>query len=228
LSAISISKLSAALALSALAALALTACGGGGSSTSSTQAQGSTATTTTPAAATTKAAQTSHSSSGSSAKQEGSASFRVKVGDNSIPDFGSEATTAERKIAGAALATYLRARSNGDWSAACSYLLPTVRTQLEKLAGAYKGKLKGCAGVLAALEAHTPPVVRADALGHSLAALRIKDGHGFALYYGPHNQKYVMPMSEEGSAWKVGQLAPIAYPLGSQPQGSSSQPSTSP
>jgi hypothetical protein len=223
--------LSAVLALTALASVALTACGGGSGASSSAQSSSS-ATSATAASpkSTTAAAGTysSRSSPRSSAKQEGSASFRVKSGDNSIPDFGSEAATSERKLAGAALAAYLRARSKGDWSAACSYLLPTVRTQLEKLAGASKGKVKGCTGVLAALEAHTPPIARADALGHSLAALRIKDGHGFALFYGPHNQKYVMPMSEEGGAWKVGQLAPIAYPLGSQPQGSSSQPSTSP
>ncbi len=96
------------------------------------------------------------------------------------------------------------------WPAPTS--LSTVRTQLETLAEASKGKLKGCAGVLAALEAHTPPVARADTLSHGLAALRIKGVRAFALFYGPHNQQYMMPMSEEGGAWKVGQLAPIRLP----------------
>ena len=56
------------------------------------------------------------------------------------------------------------------------------------------------------------------ALRGPILTLRIKGQSGFALFYGLHRQKYVMPMAREGGAWKVTQLAPIAYPLGSETQ----------
>ena len=188
----------------------------------------STTTAQTPSATTTKQSGSTHVASRASAKREGSAPFRVKVGDNSIPDFGSEAATSDRSRAAAALAAYLTARAKGDWSAACPYLAIPVRAQLERLASASKGKVKGCAAALTALEAGSPPAARADVFTHGLAALRLKGGHGFALFYGPHTQQYVMPLASEGGAWRFTQLAPIAYPLGTQPSGSPSQTPTTP
>jgi hypothetical protein len=50
-----------------------------------------------------------------------------------------------------------------------------------------------------------------------LAALRVKGDKAFALFYGPHAQQYMMPMVREGGAWKVTQLAPMAYPPAGSP-----------
>jgi len=47
-----------------------------------------------------------------------------------------------------------------------------------------------------------------------VAALRVKGKGAFALFHGPNASKYVMPMVNEGGAWKMSQLAPVAYPLG--------------
>jgi hypothetical protein len=44
-------------------------------------------------------------------------------------------------------------------------------------------------------------------------ALRVKGKSAFVLFDGPKASKYVMPMLSEAGAWKVSQLAPLAYPL---------------
>ena len=85
----------------------------------------------------------------------GAASFRAPSGDNSIPDYGSEAPPSERERAAVALAAFLRARAGGDWATACTYLAATTRTQLERLLGGAKAKAGGCARVLAELSKST-------------------------------------------------------------------------
>ena len=216
-----------------LAASLLAGCGGGSSaattaaaSVASTPAATSTAasTTTTTSTATTaqptaqapqREAPPSVAASGSSSGG-GAASFREPHADNSIPDFGAEATASERARATAALTAFLNARASGEWPKACPYLARATRTQLERFGGAAKGASKGCGAALAALsggDAHSAGSSHAETLAGSVAALRVKGNSAFALYRGPSASKYVMPMVKQGGAWKVGQLAPIAYPL---------------
>ncbi|HWW67762.1 MAG TPA: hypothetical protein VNY83_07230 [Solirubrobacterales bacterium] len=213
--------------LALLAAAALAACGGGGSSTASTT---STAATSGPSASATTPpppvgasgrsggrSSGTHSSSGAAPvnpNSKGSAGFVAPTGDNSIPNFGAEAASADRSRAEVALRAYLAARARGDWPAACSGLAASVRKQVQAFAGAAKGKAKGCAPLYKALSAGAPAAARANAFTHGLASLRVKGQSGFALFYGPHSQKYVMPMTSEGGKWRMTQLAPIAYPLG--------------
>jgi hypothetical protein len=142
------------------------------------------------------------------------APFLVPTGDNSIPTYGSEASGSQRSEATTALHSYLQARAGGDWGTACSHMAATVQKQLALLASASKGKAKGCAAAYAALSARVPVAARANPLSGGLASLRIKGDKAFALFYGPHNQKYMMPMAREGGAWKVNQLDPIPYPIG--------------
>jgi hypothetical protein len=235
----------APLLAAALAAVGLAACGGGGSSTSTSAAgvattptaaapattgattpttstattPASTATATTPTA-TTKPAETTPrpsttSTSPSGGSGGGAASFRAPSGDNSIPDYGSEAPASERERAATALAAFLRARANGEWSTACTYLSAATRTQFERLLGSVKAKASGCARVLAELSKGSAAHAETLTLTAGVAALRIKGTSAFALFHGPKGSKYVMPMRNEGGAWKMSQLAPLPYPLGS-------------
>jgi hypothetical protein len=221
-----------------LAAVGLAACGGGGSSTSTPAASAAstpattpsvstpatTATATTPTAAT-KPAETaprpststsSSSSSSSGGSGGGAAGFRATSGDNSIPNYGSEAPPSERERATAALAGFLRARASGEWPKACTYLAVATRTQLERLLGGAKAKTGGCAQVLAQLSKDSAAShAETLTLAGGVAALRIKGTSAFALFHGPKGSKYVMPMRNEGGAWKMSQLAPLPYPLGS-------------
>jgi hypothetical protein len=217
------------LALALLAAAGLAACGGGGSSNSTSAQGGSTPTATRasapgsgsenagkqPAAGKASGSKGSSGSASGGTSSEGSASFRAPTADNSIPNFGAEAPTSQRSRAAAVLAGFLAARARGDWPMACTYLSSSTRAGVQRFSGAAKRKAS-CGALLAALSGSSPAATRADTFVHGLASLRIKGTSGFALFYGPHNQKYVIPMVNEGGAWKVGQLAPIAYPLGSE------------
>lgn len=225
------SKHALLLLAAAVPAGGLAACGEGSGTTASTptpSVASAPATTSAPAAATPMSTATipatpsttattpragSSSGSASSGSGGGAASFRAPRGDNSIPNFGSEAPASERARASAALSAFLRARAGRDWTQACSYLAATTRKQLETFTKASKGKIVGCGPVLAALS--TGSAATRVTLAGGVAALRIKGNSAFALFRGPHNSKYVMPMLSEGGAWKVGRPAPIAYPLGS-------------
>ena len=81
----------------------------------------------------------------------------VPRGDNSIPTYGAEPSASHRSTATAALAAYLKARTTGDWSAACQRMATAVHKQLVLLVGpASKGKAEGCAEAYAALSARVP------------------------------------------------------------------------
>ena len=80
-------------------------------------------------------------------------------------------------------------------------------------AGAAAGATRSCAKVLAALS-RGPASIRADTLTGGLAVLRVQGTIAFALWHGPGASKYVMPMRNEGGAWKVTEFAPLPYPLG--------------
>ncbi len=209
--------------LAVLSTVGLAACGEGSGSTASTattSAASTPATTSAPAASTptaTAPAPTTPTTTNSkpaptpapsSASGGGAASFRAPHADNSVPNFGAEAPNSDRARASAALSAFLRARAAGDWSTVCSYLARPTRKQLERLAGASKD----CGTVLAGLSKGGES--SAETLTGGVVALRIKGDSAFALYHGSHNSKYVMPMVNEGGAWKMSQLAPLAYPLG--------------
>ena len=200
-----------------LALVGLAACGGG-SSASTTQSAGSTMTNSAPSATTKTAthppAAKASGSSGSVPAGGGAVAFRMRGADNSIPDYGEEASAAERSAAGTALAAYLRALAKGQWPEACPHMASSMRRSLERLASTAK-RLKGagCAGDLKALVGSIASV-RADPLTGALAAFRVKGTQAFALFYGPRGQKYYIPMVSEGGAWRVTQIAPDAYPLG--------------
>ncbi len=143
------------------------------------------------------------------------APFLVRKGDNSIPTYGSESSSGERGGAEANLRAYLDARASGDWSAACDQMAATVQKQLALLAGASQPSAKGCAAAYAKLSSRIPAKARANPLTGSLTAFRVKSPHAFALFYGPKRQEYMMPMVSEGGAWRVNQLEPIPWPIGS-------------
>jgi len=218
-----------ALLIALSLALGLSACGGGGSSTASTTAGGpppaatGASTPTRPPAKPTasKSSPSRRFSAYAAARRDagGGAGFVERGGDNSIPDYGSESSGSQKTEATAALRAFLAARAGGDWSVACSYLAARIYKQLEALVGAAGSKVKGCAGSYAMLGSRIPAAQRANPLRGALAAMRVNGENAFALFYGPHHQKYMMPMVHEGGAWKAGQLDPVPYPPGAPSAG---------
>jgi hypothetical protein len=207
-----------ALALAALLALGLAACGGDSSSTAGSSAavqetQEATGATTEDHGSDKSGGGRGGSADSSSASGKGSAGFRTPGGDNSIQNFGGEADSAEIEAATAALSGYLAARAKGDWAESCADLAKATVAPLAQLASSSpRLKGKGCGAILGALEGRAPASTRVNTLTGPIASLRAEGERGFALYHGPHGVDYFVPMVREGGSWKVGALAPSEFP----------------
>ena len=137
----------------------------------------------------------------------------VSGGDNSVQEYGVEAGESARREASIALATYLSARAEGNWSAACSLLARQPIEQLEKLAG-HKA---GCAEVLAGTAKGTQ-----SQPGSAITEVLSLRGEGdisgdpsYLIFTGPPGQTlFSMPMYLQGGAWKVGLAQPSELPVG--------------
>jgi hypothetical protein len=219
----------AATVLAVLVVLgALTGCGGGGGDTTTATAPAPSRAETTPSEHTagappSKASRPTPKKSsepGSAATPApkpgaaGSSEFVAPGGDNSIPNFGTEADARDRALAGGALERYLTAREKGDWGAMCSGLAGKAASELEMVIKGSNGKLKSCAAVLAVFVGKSPASSRRSPFRDEITALRMKGGGAFALFHGTHDTDYVMTMQKHGSQWKVTQIAPSAYPIG--------------
>lgn len=137
----------------------------------------------------------------------GAAEFRVPGGDNSVQEFGAEASRSELEQAGAALHGFLDARAAGEWSKACTYLTKATIASFEQLAARSKRGPRGCGAIMEALSGGVPKSSLEEAAQAGVGALRIEGGRAFLLYHGAHGTDYAISMAKEGGAWKVGALA---------------------
>jgi hypothetical protein len=185
-----------------LAAASLAGCGGGGGDSTATSAAH-------PGATSTKAdtfAPSRHHDSGG-----GSAQFLVRGGDNSVQEFGEEASNAEFRKAAAALHGFLDARAEGDWGAACAHMASDLIESLQQLS-ASSGKFASarCPRLLKELSKSVPASTLAEAAKANVGSLRFESDRGFILYRGVGGTVYAISMEREGGAWKVASLAGTA------------------
>jgi hypothetical protein len=139
----------------------------------------------------------------------GSQPFRVPGGDNSIQEYGSEASDSEREEAAIALHAFLAAQANRDWATVCTYLSQKMHEQLEQLAASSgTEKETSCTATLTSLLAGassgTPEEVRQADVG----SLRVEGDSGFILYRGARDTNFTISVVEEDGEWKMGALAP--------------------
>lgn len=217
----------AAILVAAALAFALAACGGSSSESSPSSSEGSTATTTgTGGEGGSGGGQKSDGQPGNGSEGGGgsggdvetsplrvsgggSGQFRVKGGDNSIQDFGDEASESELEEAAKALHDFYVARAREEWSRACANLSKTVAEQLEQLAErAKQGKQTGCPAALAAITPGLPPKVARETTVIDAGSLRVEGDRGFLIYRGEEGTAYAINMARE-DGWKVGALAGI-------------------
>lgn len=144
----------------------------------------------------------SSSSSGTPASStaEPSAQFIKKKGDNSIAEFGEEASADEREAANVVVVESLQARASGDFQTQCETL---NAKGIEAIPGA-----KGQGDCVTALTKFAEPLAttkhaRKDTLSGSIAALRIKGNQGYALYHGNDGNNYELPLEKEDGVWKL-------------------------
>lgn len=153
------------------------------------------------------------SDSSGSAKQHddsggGSAQFKNKGGDNSVQEFGKEASGTEFDQAAAAVHGFFDARVAGDWNAACSYLAADVAKSLQQLAGRSKELADGgCPETLEAISDGVPASTFKQAAKADIGSLRVEGDQAFVIYVGENRTVFAIPMKDEDGAWKVASLA---------------------
>jgi hypothetical protein len=135
----------------------------------------------------------------------GSAQFRAKGGDNSVPNYGSEAARSELTQAAETLHAYMVARAKHDWAKSCAYLSAEARKSAEQLAAAPGSD---CASGLAAFSKGVTPSAARELTVIDAASLRADGPRGFLLYRGAGDTPFSMPMVREGETWTVGLLLP--------------------
>jgi hypothetical protein len=135
----------------------------------------------------------------------GSAQFRVRGGDNSIQEFGEEASASMREEAAEALHGFLDARAAGDYAKACSYLSAAATRGFAAPLAKKQGKEApmGCSSILARLSRSVSHSVLIDAAEADVGSLRTDGKRGFLLYHGSRHANYAMPMVFSGGRWKV-------------------------
>ncbi len=149
------------------------------------------------------AAKVAHHDSGG-----GAAQFGTKGGDNSIQEFGEEASDSERESAAAVLHAYLDSRAAHRWDDACFYMSSALVASVEQFAGSYgkERELEGCGETLAALSEGSSQKALEELANVDVGSLRGNGERGFLLYYGPGNATFAMPVVVEDGAWKVASL----------------------
>jgi hypothetical protein len=144
----------------------------------------------------------------------GSEQFKVKGGDNSVQEYGSEAEEAELREAAEVVHSFYVARIAEEWARACSDLSRHALEGFEALAAKVPQlKGKGCAQILAALAQPLSPALQHDATAVDAHALRHEGSQGFLIYTGaPGKAVYSMPLDLEGGLWKLGALIGSVLP----------------
>lgn len=103
----------------------------------------------------------------------------------------------------------MKARAARDWTAWCATLSARLVEDTEN-----EAKLLGlgpsCPKGRAAEAKSVPSSTFENTLGGPIAALRVKEEKGYALYHGTDGKNYVIEMKhEEDGSWKVDGYAPI-------------------
>lgn len=141
----------------------------------------------------------------------GSAQFLEPGGDNSVQNFGHEASKAELTAAATVLHEYAVARAEKDYELACSLLSKRTLKEEEQLAMRSPGvEGKGCLATFAARAVGIEQSAYDELTQIDAASLRIGGDLNFLIYKGA-NDIYYTVMAKEGGVWKVDDLSPTAF-----------------
>jgi hypothetical protein len=138
----------------------------------------------------------------------GSGQFRVRGGDNSIQEFGDEASESELEEAATALHDFYVARAREEWRRACANLSQAVAAQLEQLAEEAKQGQVSCPTALATITPGLGPRLTRETTAVDAGSLRREGDRGFLIYRDGEGTVYAINMADE-DGWKVGALAGV-------------------
>jgi hypothetical protein len=133
-------------------------------------------------------------------------SSHYEGGEESVEEFGSEASGSERDAILGAEQGYLAALAGKDFASACSYLSGQARRSLSQLlTPAAKGK--GCAATLPALLSSSAPATASQQAGGKITKVRVQGDRAFVLFGAPGAKLYVFTLGREGGEWKATTIA---------------------
>jgi hypothetical protein len=138
----------------------------------------------------------------------GSGQFRVKGGDNSIQDFGEEASESELEEAAKALHDFYVGRAREEWRRACANLSKLPTEQLRQLTERAQQGSTECPSALAAITPSLPAKVARETTAVDAGSLRVEGDRGFLIYRDEEGAVYAINMANE-DGWKVGALAGV-------------------
>ena len=141
----------------------------------------------------------------------GAAQFIGKTGDNSIQEFGEEASGPDLDEAAATLHNYYDAYAAGNIAAVCSHLSADVIESLETFErNSHNPDDIGCMQILtlepASAMSERQIFWKEDAAAINVESLRMEGDRGFLIYRGLDNEIFTMNMAKENGRWKVGSL----------------------
>jgi hypothetical protein len=142
--------------------------------------------------------------------------LRPKGKNNKFVKFGTEADDVTRHAATVVLGNNMKFRAAGNFADQCATLSSTGLNEAISFPGA-KNAAAVCPHLLRKLAEPLKGTeqIRADTFKGEIDALRIKGHQAYAFYHGNDGKDHLMPMTEEGGAWKVSSL--VTTELGPTP-----------
>jgi hypothetical protein len=140
----------------------------------------------------------------------------AKGGDNSIQEFGVEASSSERIEATRVIKDYLDARAAGDWARACARVSSGLREEFLHFseASTQRGQPPSCKDALQSLTVDVPESALRTAADIRVLSMRAEGSSALLIYRNGENTPFSFPVSREGSEWKVAALDGSALVLG--------------
>jgi len=143
----------------------------------------------------------------------GAAVFRAPNTDNSLEEFGHEASRAELEHAAAAVHAYLAAWVEEDWSAACALGSSELHRVLERASElSPTTRRQGCIETIGEVAGGEPPLAKTsyEATNMDAESLREDGNFGYLFFY-LGKRGYQQEVFREHGAWGV--KAPLPSPL---------------
>lgn len=135
--------------------------------------------------------------------------FIVPGDDNTVQEFGREATPAERSQVSGMVEAWLRDRAQGKWGKACRYMHEkTIAYALRVGTEIDQKPVTSCAKALAAIAPGDAARDPGDNIKDGVASLRIGRGHGYAQYHGREGRDWIVSVRKESGGWKISTLIP--------------------
>ncbi len=136
----------------------------------------------------------------------------TKGGDNSIQEYGTEATSAERVEVSSIVQDYLSTQAAGSWGTACSYLWSPVRERMQSL-GESAGSGQGCAEAMAGALSKMSQAELQKRAEINVLSMRTQGERAFVIYRDGSGEPFNLPLIHQDGEWKITTLAGIGLVL---------------